>query len=568
MRRGWLGWNWTAKYEVHRWLGEQVQTRRRGELGSETLVRREGQKGEDLFWIVGWGGERELYVCDKDVVEEVLKRHRSFIKNPAMYGVLEFFGANVNTANGKTWERHRRITVPPFNERNSSLVWDEAGRQARMMLDDWRGGDHADDDVDGKQTKVVRATQDDCMTLALHVLIRAGFGLRYDFAPTVTKARKDGRLRRTKNSNPVSQSTTGLALGQSTTTSTQAVEDDPFLTGTADGMSYRDTVRFVLANLKELVLLNVFAGMGMPQWMISRRVKIVSVVAERLRGQLRELVEGERRKKGKLRRDYDVDESNDEDNEGSNLMSVLVRNADVNSQVKKRKHRRLIEVGQQEDVNDTDGASDQSTDLQDHSDASVNGTLLSSPALVSSPTNHERQVGLTDDEVLGNLFLYSTAGHDTTSNTLCYAIYLLAIYPELQDWLGEEVDKVVGRQGGSGERADWDYNTVFPKLQRCLALMVCLPPVFLTTSIRFILESSCLIFSMAPTHKPTTLTPSSSRPSVSTALSRLSLATLQPNTACKISTIATHPSRYRQRQTYTLTSPPCTHILATGLPTR
>ena len=473
MGRGWLGWNWTAKYEVHRWLGEQVQARRRGEMGRGDVVRWEGQKGEDLFWIIGWGGERELYVCNKDVVEEVLKRHRSFIKNPAMYGVLEFFGANVNTANGKTWERHRRITVPPFNERNSSLVWDEAGRQARMMLDDWRSRDHGADHDDGMEPRVVRTTQEDCMTLALHVLIRAGFGLRYDFMPTVTKARKNGRPRRTNDLNPGSQSITGTASGQNTTTTTQAVEDDPFLTGTADGMSYRDTVRFVLANLKELVLLNVFAGMGIPQWMISRRVKVVSVVAERLRGQLMDLVEGERRKKGKLRRDYDVDDSNDEDNEGSNLMSVLVRNADVNSQVKRKKHRRLIEVGQQEDINDTDGASDQSTDLQDHSDVSVNGTLSSSPALVSSATNHERQVGLTDDEVLGNLFLYSTAGHDTTSNTLCYAIYLLAIYSELQDWIGEEVDEVVGGQSGGGG-GEWDYNAVFPKLQRCLALMVSL----------------------------------------------------------------------------------------------
>ena len=486
MGRGWLGWNWRAKYEIHRRLGERERERMRmrpgrtGEVGGHAAVRSSGnrsQKGEDLFWIIGFGGERELYVCDKDVVEEVLKRHRSFIKNPAMYGVLEFFGANVNTLNGKDWERHRRITVPPFNERNSGMVWDEAGRQARMMLDDWRSGS-SDNTKNGEvKGKVVRTTQEDCMTLALHVLIRAGFGLRYDFVPTVTKVRKDERSRRTETRSQEAHSFPDWASNESTVTTTQAVETDPFLTGTAEGMSYRDTVRFVLANLKELVLLNVFRGMGIPQWMISKRVKVVSVVAERLRGQLVGMVEGERRKKGRLRPD---DESNDEDNEGSNLMSVLVRNADLRSKVKRSKHRRLEEIGQQEDLNDTDDFSDRFSDLAEHSDASVNGTLSrSSTASLSPPTTDERKLGLTDDEVLGNLFLYSTAGHDTTSNTLCYAIYLLAIYPELQDWIGEEVDEVVSGHGESGE---WDYNIVFPKLQRCLALMVSLHPVFLTIS--------------------------------------------------------------------------------------
>ena len=509
MGRGWLGWNWRAKYEVHRALGERererMRMRRGGGMrdGGAGAVRSSGsrsQKGEDLFWIIGFGGERELYVCDKDVVEEVLKRHRSFIKNPAMYGVLEFFGANVNTLNGKDWERHRRITVPPFNERNSGMVWDEAGRQARMMLDDWRsmGGDRGEDGNGDKgrterRGRVVRTTQEDCMTLALHVLIRAGFGLRYDFVPTVAKVRKDERSRQTETRSQEAHSFPDWASNESTVTTTQTTETDPFLTGTAEGMSYRDTVRFVLANLKELVLLNVFRGMGIPQWMISKRVKVVSVVAERLRGQLVGMVEGERRKKGRLRQDSDlirrsdvggagdeIVESNDEDNEGSNLMSVLVRNADVNSLVKRKRHRRLKEIGQQESLNDTDGISDLSTDHGEHSDASVNGTLSrSSTASLSPPTTDERKLGLTDDEVLGNLFLYSTAGHDTTSNTLCYAIYLLAIYPELQNWIGEEVDEVVSGQGESG---DWDYNTVFPKLQRCLALMVSLPPVFLTIS--------------------------------------------------------------------------------------
>ena len=50
---------------------------------------------------------------------------------------------------------------------------------------------------------------------------------------------------------------------------------------------------------------------------------------------------------------------------------------------------------------------------------------------------------LTDDEIKGNIFIFNLAGHDTTANTLAYAISLLAIHPEYQTWLAEELDHVL-----------------------------------------------------------------------------------------------------------------------------
>jgi cytochrome P450 len=83
-------------------------------------------------------------------------------------------------------------------------------------------------------------------------------------------------------------------------------------------------------------------------------------------------------------------------------------------------------------------------------------------------------VRLTDDEIKGNIFIFNLAGHDTTANTLAYAIALLAIHPELQDWVVEEVDAVLG----SVPENEWEYENLFPKLKRTLALMVCLLPIF------------------------------------------------------------------------------------------
>lgn len=76
---------------------------------------------------------------------------------------------------------------------------------------------------------------------------------------------------------------------------------------------------------------------------------------------------------------------------------------------------------------------------------------------------------LTDDEVYGNLFIYAFAGHETTANTLAYAITLLAADLQVQDWIREEVQAIASEYGAV---ENWKYDEMFPRLKRCLALMV------------------------------------------------------------------------------------------------
>lgn len=77
---------------------------------------------------------------------------------------------------------------------------------------------------------------------------------------------------------------------------------------------------------------------------------------------------------------------------------------------------------------------------------------------------------LTEDEIAGNLFIFTAAGFDTTSNTMSYALALLAAYPQWQAWIQAEIDDVLG--DCDGQVAEEEYATAFPKLTRCLAIMV------------------------------------------------------------------------------------------------
>ncbi|KAM7201214.1 Cytochrome P450 [Naviculisporaceae sp. PSN 640] len=74
---------------------------------------------------------------------------------------------------------------------------------------------------------------------------------------------------------------------------------------------------------------------------------------------------------------------------------------------------------------------------------------------------------LTEDEIMGNLFIFTVAGFDTTANTLGYAMGFLAAFPEWQAWIQEEIDFVLGQPGADID----DYASLFPKLPRCLAIM-------------------------------------------------------------------------------------------------
>ena len=104
------------------------------------------------------------------------------------------------------------------------------------------------------------------------------------------------------------------------------------------------------------------------------------------------------------------------------------------------------------------------------------GNLLSSLVRASESAKGDSEGhanrGLTDDEILGNIFIYNLAGHETTANALAYSIMLLAVFPEYQDWLAEELDSVL-KNHKSIETIAYEEN--FPRLRRCLALLVCLP---------------------------------------------------------------------------------------------
>ncbi|KAK8131993.1 hypothetical protein PG999_000166 [Apiospora kogelbergensis] len=74
----------------------------------------------------------------------------------------------------------------------------------------------------------------------------------------------------------------------------------------------------------------------------------------------------------------------------------------------------------------------------------------------------EHAATLSKDEVLGNTFILALAGSRTTADSLHFSLILLAMHPEIQDWLIQDVDAALASE--PEDPSQWKYETLFPNL--------------------------------------------------------------------------------------------------------
>jgi cytochrome P450 len=85
---------------------------------------------------------------------------------------------------------------------------------------------------------------------------------------------------------------------------------------------------------------------------------------------------------------------------------------------------------------------------------------LAKAAGASDPSLEKEKQPLTDSEVMGNSFIFTLAGHETTANTIHFIILYLAMNPSTQRALQADLDNIFqGRKP-----SEWDYETDFQKV--------------------------------------------------------------------------------------------------------
>ncbi|KAH7350990.1 cytochrome P450 [Rhexocercosporidium sp. MPI-PUGE-AT-0058] len=371
----WLASTWTAPFiealpfgwgHWVRYVKKDASWHYRGKLHQDELQ-------SDVFWTVGPGGQ-QLYVSDADVISQIVHRWKDFSKKVVHYRTLAVFGPNVLTVEGSDWQRHRKITGPPFNERNSSLVFQKSVVQGQDMLDSFTH------DVEGRQASpVVEDLMHWTMTVALHVISSAAFSLHMPW-PTKSIA-SPVRPWETPQDN----------LAASEPKATQKHK-----------MTFQHCVDAVMKYLPFIIFF--------PDWLLRKSpfevMRNMQLSSDEFRSHMTELIDDNQKTLDSV--DKDIKE-----------------------------------------------------------DANIGNNDLLSNIIKASAA--DKKQALSNEEMIGNIFIFIVAGHETTANTLQTCLILLAMHPEVQKAVQHEIDSIWAAKK-PGEVLV--YKDDYPKMRLISALML------------------------------------------------------------------------------------------------
>lgn len=171
-----IEWTWDRRYEPFK------------RLGTDTFLTVSPERNE-------------LYTADADVISQITTRRIDFPKPLEVYESIKIYGNNVVTSEGQVWRHHRKITSPPFSEKNNYLVWTETLEQCQAMVNSWFDGNT------GKTgSKTIYTLADDAMRLSLYVISRAVFGVHLQW-PQTEGAHGNGHVKNVEESIAISSGT-------------------------------------------------------------------------------------------------------------------------------------------------------------------------------------------------------------------------------------------------------------------------------------------------------------------------------------------------------------------------
>ena len=320
--------------------------------------------GGDMLLIVS-PGELQLLVADADCLSQMTTRRNDFPKPTERYESVDIFGKNVVSTEGAYWRHHRKITSPPFTEKNNYLVWQESLHQAQSMMAGWMG-------KNPENSGPLKTIASEAMRLSLHVISRAGFGVRLGW--------------------PHEETDEELPEGHT--------------------LSYKDALSGLLENII-VVMLTPSLMLKYSPLKIHKHAQEAFVEWGKY---MREMYHAKR-----------VEVKAGQTREGMDLMGALVKGAGLTT----------------ESLN-SDGKAD------------------------PEKADPKKQL-LTDEEILGNAFVFILAGHETAANTIHFSILFLAMRWSSQKRLQDDLDAILGDKPTS----EWDYDTDMPKLfgSMCGAVM-------------------------------------------------------------------------------------------------
>ncbi|KAJ5860068.1 cytochrome P450 [Penicillium soppii] len=99
-----------------------------------------------------------------------------------------------------------------------------------------------------------------------------------------------------------------------------------------------------------------------------------------------------------------------------------------------------------------------------------------------SQKHREKQDLLSDEEVMGNMFILAFAGTNSTADSLKYSLILMALHPDIQQWLIQDIDAAIDYDEDTANPLEWREEILLPKLIAPYCVMACVTPLYRLTT--------------------------------------------------------------------------------------
>ncbi|KAF5343987.1 hypothetical protein D9758_012923 [Tetrapyrgos nigripes] len=373
-------------------------------------------------------------VGDPEVFKKIASSRSSFPKSTDRYSVLRVFGRNIVTEEGEEWKKYKRICAPAFNERNNRLVWDcSISTMSEFFEEVWRSGR---EDMTGAVKEI---TVDDfkvpCAQFTLHVIGAAAFGQKLSW--------KQANKSHSSLSFEVSSRPAATSVPMSKITSISPHTESP-------DEKTKLPKRMPIEKIFEIISEDLFFKLIIPDWIL-RNAEWMLFPLPRFKDKLirvREAFDGLNEFLQDIinaRRNVDAETSTGSA-QRSDLFSNLIHANDQDAEAQNSKNNdgeslnRVwdSETGQYVKFNEEEGDD------------------------IADKESEKRK--LSDVEMMGNIFIFLLAGHETSAHTTCFAFALLALYEEEQEKLYQHIMSVCP----DGRTPTYED---LPKLTRTMAVL-------------------------------------------------------------------------------------------------
>ncbi|THU98705.1 cytochrome P450 [Dendrothele bispora CBS 962.96] len=332
-------------------------------------------------------------VSDPVLFKRITSSRIEFPKSTEQYVMLRVFGKNILTEEGDEWKKYKRICAPAFSESNNRLVWDCSLRIMSEFFEEvWLCNmTKSDTEVIIEDFKIP------CTQFALRVIVAAAFGQLLSWKRVDTSYTSFSNL-------PVQFQD---HLKSSTTSVTDA------------GM----TIEQIFEIISEDFVLKLI----LPNWVFRNAESKLWPFGEKLR-----------RKVISVRKAFDGLDVYMKDIITTRYSGVSTSGNSLMNAASKKKadlFTNLIEA------NESNGEPLRDGSVWD----SVLGEYVQADGLKSNEASQLTEIEgakLDNTELMGNIFIFLLAGHETTAHSVSYALALLALYQDEQQKLYQHIISV------------------------------------------------------------------------------------------------------------------------------